>query len=501
MNDRTHLHHLTEWHPNPILEMSASGEILYANLVARAQFSNPEKIGFNHPILQGLIEQFEMFAKIQGEFIVFSREIKYLNNTYEQHIFSLSGTNSFFIYMDDVTKRKLAETRLSQKNSELTETMNFLNNILDSSIEYAIIAIDLEGKILTWNAGAKANYGFEKYDVVGKKSVFDLYLPEIVQSGSMQRFMDSVLDRGIDNGEFESIGKNGEHFIASIVMSVRLDAKNKAIGYLLIARDVTERKYLEEQFKMKQQIEDQTKLAQEASRLKSEFLTNMSHELRTPLNAVIGFSELMHSEGLGPINTEQKEAVKDILQSAKDLLRMLDDLFDMTKLKFASIEFYPETIDLRKLVDEVKQSFYALSVKKRLSLIVTIDAELTTVYLDPTRLKQVLYNYLSNAVKFVPERGAVQLRIVPESVNDFRIEVEDNGKGIKPEDMNKLFVTLQSLDSSVTKHYAGIGLGLALTKHIVEAQGGSVGAICTAEKNIFYAILPQYYPSGREVSN
>jgi signal transduction histidine kinase len=168
-------------------------------------------------------------------------------------------------------------------------------------------------------------------------------------------------------------------------------------------------------------------------------------------------------------------------------------MLDITNIEFTKIEFNPEEINVKQLINEVIEHFYALSLKKHINLTATIDESISSVYLDPSRFKQVLFNYVSNALKFVPERGSVQIRILPEATTSFRLEVQDDGGGIAPEDVKKLFIAFQQLDASTTKKYSGAGLGLSLTKHIVEAQGGEVGAICTTKKNIFYAVLPRQH--------
>jgi signal transduction histidine kinase/CheY-like chemotaxis protein len=249
--------------------------------------------------------------------------------------------------------------------------------------------------------------------------------------------------------------------------------------------------FIDEQMRINRELERKNKMAHEATRLKSEFLANMSHELRTPLNAVIGFSELMQDGVAGPVSTEQHEFLNDILSSAKHLLRLINDVLDLSKVEAGRMVFHPEVVNLRTLVNEVSSILHPLIDKKKINYSSVVDSDLSIAYLDPARLKQIIYNYLSNALKFTPELGTVKIHVKPESLVTLRIEVEDNGIGIKPEDMKRLFVEFEQLDASVTKKYAGTGLGLALTKRIVEAQGGEVGLTSIPGKgSIFFAILP-----------
>jgi CheY-like chemotaxis protein len=218
----------------------------------------------------------------------------------------------------------------------------------------------------------------------------------------------------------------------------------------------------------------------------------MSHELRTPLNAIIGFAELMHDAKVGPVSPTHKECLADILTSSRHLLQLINDVLDLSKVEAGKMEFRPEPVELTRVVGEVRDILRGLSAKKHIHLAVDIEAGLDEVVLDPGKLKQVLYNYLSNALKFTPEGGQVTVRARLEPGGNFRLEVSDTGIGIRPDDLSRLFVEFQQLDASASKAYPGTGLGLALTKRIVEAQGGRVGvSSAVAEGSTFYAVLPR----------
>ena len=241
-----------------------------------------------------------------------------------------------------------------------------------------------------------------------------------------------------------------------------------------------------------EELEDQYQRVQAANRLKSEFLANMSHELRTPLNAIIGFSELMHDGKVGPVSADHKEYLGDVLTSAKHLLQLINDVLDLAKVESGKLEFAPEPVDLAHALGEVRDVVHALILRKRMRVTVEVDSVLTGVVTDVGKLKQILYNYLSNALKFSPDESEVIVRACAEDTQHYRIEVEDRGIGIKTEDMGRLFSEFQQLDAGVAKKHAGTGLGLALTKRIAEAQGGRVGVTSTFGQGcIFYAILPR----------
>jgi signal transduction histidine kinase len=249
-----------------------------------------------------------------------------------------------------------------------------------------------------------------------------------------------------------------------------------------------------------QDLAEQNRRIQQADRLKSEFLANMSHELRTPLNAIIGFAEIMHDGKVGPISSQHKEYLGDVLTSARHLLQLINDVLDLSKVEAGKMEFRPARINLSLVVQEARAIVRTMAAKKRINLRSEIDPSLSEIETDPRGLKQILYNYLSNALKFTPEGGVVTVRAKPENLDQFRIEVEDNGIGIRPEDQQRLFVEFQQLDASTGKRYSGTGLGLALTKKIVEAQGGQVGVkSMPGNGSVFYAVLPQFCRAANQI--
>lgn len=237
----------------------------------------------------------------------------------------------------------------------------------------------------------------------------------------------------------------------------------------------------------------------DANRLKSEFLANMSHELRTPMNAIIGFTQLIHDGKVGAISADQQEYLSDVLRSAGHLLQLINDVLDLAKVEAGKLEFNPEPIRLGKLITEVRNILQPLAVSKHLTIVIEIAESVENIVIDPAKLKQVLYNYLSNAIKFTPEEGRIILRARDEDAEHFRLEVEDSGIGIVPEEIEKLFVAFQQLDSSAAKRHQGTGLGLALTKKIVEAQGGHVGVESVPGKgSLFFAVLPKTAAAAKE---
>jgi signal transduction histidine kinase/DNA-binding response OmpR family regulator len=240
--------------------------------------------------------------------------------------------------------------------------------------------------------------------------------------------------------------------------------------------------------KTQRQAEELTR----AGAYKSQFLANMSHELRTPLNAILGFTQLLHEGEVGPLNDQQRDFLGNVLTSSHHLLRLINDVLDLAKVESGKLDFRPESIDLAQTIGEVGAILRTTAAEKQVRVEIAVDSSIGRVVLDPARLKQVLYNYLSNALKFTPTGGLVTVRALPEGPEFFRIEVDDTGAGITAEDLRRLFVEFQQLDAGAAKKHGGTGLGLALTKRIVEAQGGTVGVRSTpGAGSVFHAVLPR----------
>lgn len=244
---------------------------------------------------------------------------------------------------------------------------------------------------------------------------------------------------------------------------------------------------------LEKMVSQKTAQLEQANRHKSEFLTNMSHELRTPLNAIIGFNELVSRGKAGPISDQQKEFLNDSLNSARHLLQLINDVLDLAKVEAGKMDFRPQSVDLEQLIGEVRDVLRGLATSKKLRIECSVDPLVSPVVVDSARVKQVLYNFLSNAIKFTNEGGTITIRVQRETATHFRLDVEDTGIGIAPEDTHKLFIEFQQLDAGHGKRYAGTGLGLALTKRIVEGHQGRVEVASTLGKgSTFSAILPRH---------
>jgi PAS domain S-box-containing protein len=379
---------------------------------------------------------------------------------------------------------ELLEHRVEDRTAELRRTSDLLHSILDSSTEYAIVATDMDWKVVTFNEGARRMFGYEPSDVQGQPFQ-RLIAPEEVERAVGLEMQRDLRIHGRHEGEGIRLRRNGTRFPVRTVTTVRLGADSRPIGYTIICRDVTLSKVLEERLRqytdnLEHMVAEKTAELREvnvelvrANQLKSQFLANMSHELRTPLNAIMGFAEAIRDGVSGTPTAEQREFAEDIYQAGHQLLGMINDILDLAKVEAGAMELTLGPCDLSAVVDEVIRVARGLARRKGIELRADIAPRPLEVTADVIKMKQILYNLLSNAIKFTEAGGLVSVRgrLDKETV---MVQVIDTGIGIAPEDMVTLFEEFRQLDSSLSRKHEGTGLGLALTRRLVELHGGEI---------------------------
>ncbi|MFQ5989606.1 MAG: GAF domain-containing sensor histidine kinase [Candidatus Methylomirabilales bacterium] len=267
-------------------------------------------------------------------------------------------------------------------------------------------------------------------------------------------------------------------------------------------------------------LQEALRRSEESSHTKSRFLATMSHELRTPLNAIIGFAELLQDQQFGLLNEKQQRYVGHVLSGGQHLLSLINGILDLAKVEAGKLELHPQPFPLPEAIRAALDSLRPQAEAKRLEFHLTLEGCPATLVADPVRFRQILYNLFSNALKFTPEGGHVTVipRLVlgspstmhsgdipgceASSVNRephpgaVEIAVQDSGVGIKTKDLAKLFEPFTQLDASLSRHHEGTGLGLALTKKLVELHGGSIGVQSLGEGRgcTFTVTLPLQCP-------
>jgi len=237
----------------------------------------------------------------------------------------------------------------------------------------------------------------------------------------------------------------------------------------------------------------------ESNRLKSEFLANVSHELRTPLNSILGFAELIKDVQSGDAKTVRY--VQNILTSGRNLLELINDLLDLAKIEAGRMEVRSEKLSLNDLFEALSGLLKPLLTSKNLTLDASVAPGVPILQTDPAKLQQVLYNFLSNAIKFSPPATSIDLRAALEPDGRVRLSVTDRGSGIDPEKHDVIFEKFKQIDGSHTRQHSGTGLGLAISKDLTTLLGGTIGVSSfPGEGATFWIVLPlQIHAESKDV--
>jgi PAS domain S-box-containing protein len=370
----------------------------------------------------------------------------------------------------DVTDRRKAEQKFRA--------------LLESTPDARLI-VNREGKIVLVNSRAVILFGWKCEELLDQK--IEMLVPDRFRKVHAEHravFFTTPKARGLGVSlELYGLRKDGSEFPVEISLSP-LETE-EGIFFSSAIRDVTERKRVERTLQEKNVELERAILA------KDRFLANMSHELRTPLNGIIGFTEFLIGEKPGPLQPKQKEYLNDVLSSARHLLMLINDVLDLAKVEAGKMELHPERFLIREALEEATTVVKTMADLKHIGLTVTVDAGLQMATLDQQKFKQVLYNLLSNAVKFTDQGGNVEVCARRLDERHFEVQVRDTGIGIKPEDLGRLFNEFERLDSGTARRFEGTGLGLALTKKILELQGGRISVEAVPGKgSLFTATLP-----------
>lgn len=365
-------------------------------------------------------------------------------------------------------RRTAQELRENQTALEISEAR--FHAFMDESPVVAFIKNE-EGRLLYINRTTEEYFQLNAEDCLGKLDA-EIWPADVA---AMLRERDlATLTAGTTTSATDRIRVRDSirHFLTLRFPFVDSDGRRLVGGK---AFDITEQKRLEEQLrKLNRELESQTARAEESSRLKSEFLANMSHELRTPLNGIIGFSELLADGKAGPLTDRQQRFMNNILLSSRHLLHLINDLLDLARIEAGRLDLHFQSGSAKLLIGEVIDSVEALAALKHIDVSVAIDEDADAIYVDPARFKQVVYNYVSNAIKFTPENGRIAILVTREPDGSARLDVQDTGIGIESQDIPRLFHKFQQLETGPSKRFAGTGLGLALVKNLVERHGGRV---------------------------
>jgi len=334
----------------------------------------------------------------------------------------------------------------------------FFKTVVEES-PVAIVTLDLDGRIISLNPAFERLFGYSPQGAVGENLDALLNTPETVKDAE-KHTVDAASGR-VARGIGKRRRRDGT-FLDVEFAGVAVEVAGEAVAILALYHDVTELLQAREG-------------AEEANKAKSQFLANMSHELRTPLNAIIGYSEMLQEEAE---ETGQEEFVPDlgkIHSAGRHLLALINDILDLSKIEAGKTELFLEPFDLEELVRGVASTVTPLVGKNGNRLAVALEGQLGTMVGDVTKVRQVLLNLLSNAAKFT-EGGLIELRVVGEG-EEILMDVSDEGIGMTPSQLDRIFEAFGQADASTQKRYGGTGLGLVISRQFCRIMGGDISVL------------------------
>ncbi|MDD5755354.1 MAG: ATP-binding protein, partial [Methylococcales bacterium] len=334
--------------------------------------------------------------------------------------------------------------KVKQMQDILHDQRAWFLSIIESAPD-AILVTDEQNVVILCNSQAEEIFGYNSNELHSKN------INQLVLSDVGKR-------------------KDGSEFPVEVGLRKLPNLNDGGDCTCVLIHDITERKRVENE------IRAAKKLAEDANQMKSDFLANMSHELRTPLNAIIGYSEMLQEEAE---EFNQRQFIPDLQKihgAGKHLLTLINDILDLSKIEAGKMELFLEDVDLLKMVHEVENIIFPMIEKNNNQLIVERETNLKSIYTDVIKIKQILFNLLSNAAKFTHD-GVITL-----SVKDFiasdkavvQLSVSDNGIGLTQEQISKLFGNFAQADASTTRKYGGTGLGLAICRRFCQMMGGDI---------------------------
>jgi len=379
--------------------------------------------------------------------------------------------------------RRRAQQRLIE-----SEALN--SAILNAAID-AVISIDGEGRILEFNPSAAQTFGIVREQAIGRE-LASLLIPERLRDVHRD-----ALRRTVESGEARVLGKrvempalrgDGSEFVVELAIT-RVTMGERPV-FTAHIRDITERKRMEhERAELLARERSARMQAEDANRTKDQFLATVSHELRTPLTAILGWTSMLRTREFPPERLQQ--ILEGVYRNAQTQTQIVNDLLDVSRIVTGQLRLDLQPIDVRDVARQGLETLRPTAIAKNVALESDFEAGSCVVYGDPARLQQVIWNLLSNAIKFTPSGGTVTLS-VRVSASNVHIEVTDTGLGIPPEFLPHVFERFWQADSTSTRVHGGLGLGLALVRHLAELHGGDVRATSAGENkgSTFRVTLP-----------
>src|ERR1700704_2109946 len=363
----------------------------------------------------------------------------------------------------DLTQRRAHE-------EDLRRSEEHFRLLVESVADYAIFMLDPNGQVATWNSGAERIKGYTAAEIIGQH--FSVFYPEQArESGWPEHELQAAAEKGRFTDTGWRLRKDGTTFWANVTLTALRDDTGKLIGYAKLTRDLTEARRVEAIEIADQQREEMLDAernarmaAQRATRLKDEFLATLSHELRTPLSAILGWTQVLLRGATPKGPEEQKRAIEVIDRNARAQVQLIDDLLDLSRIMTGKLRLDLQQVSFSSVVEAAVDSAKPAAEAKGIRLKAILGARQDIVSGDSTRLQQVVWNLLTNAIKFTPKGGQVQVLL--QCVNShLELSVSDTGIGIPASYLPQVFDRFSQKDSWTTRSFGGLGLGLAISIH------------------------------------
>ena len=349
----------------------------------------------------------------------------------------------------------------------LNDTAEQFHILVDSVEEYAIYMLDSDGNVITWNTGAEKIKGYSAEEIVGKNFA-SFYTADDVAAGKPQRNLREAARRGYVRDQGLRVRKDGSTFEAEVIITALRDDNGRIRGFSKVTRDITDQVRSRE-------FEAEKIAAQKASKAKDDFLAALSHELRTPLTPALAAATYLeeNAEKLPPAFVEDIAIIKRNVQLQA---RLIDDLLDLTRIARGKLHLELEDCDAHAIVKNALEVAHSAIAAKQLKISTRLEAREYHILADCIRLQQVFWNLINNAVKFTSQGGQITIRTFNDKSGCFHFEITDTGIGIEPQRLSSLFQPFEQADPSVNRQFGGLGLGLAISKRLVDLHHGRIEA-------------------------
>ena len=414
----------------------------------------------------------------------------------------LGGQRYFTGLLRDITARRQAEAAFRKAD--------VLQNAIFNSANFSSIATDTKGVIQIFNVGAEQMLGYLAGEVLNKITPVEISDPleMIERAAALSKELEVPISPGFDAMTFKAsrgiediyeltyIRKDGSRFPAMVSVTALRDETNMIIGYLLIGTDITVRKKMEADRKLLNEtlqeknieLEAAKNAAEKANLAKSEFLSSMSHELRTPLSAILGFAQLLETGSPLPTSS-QKRSIDQILKAGWYLLQLINEILDLALIESGKLAMSLEPVSLGEVLRECESMIEPQAKNSGISISFPHLDQPCYISADRTRVKQILINLLTNAIKYNKANGSVTVELTQNDHNPIRISIRDTGNGLIPEQIGQLFQPFNRLGQE-SNTVQGTGIGLVVSKRLIESMGGNIGVESTVgEGSVFWIEL------------